>query len=72
MLSFNSTNIGSVTPLGLYASYLLAGSGNIWVGMAFFVITCVCFFLCIASLCRLAINYRRHRKFIDASAQGVQ
>lgn len=72
MLSFNSTNIGSVTPLGLYAGYLLAGSGNIWAGAALLAVTCLCFFLSMSSICRLIINYRRTGPFISASARNVQ
>lgn len=67
MLSFNSANISSVTPLGLYAGYLLVGSGNIWVGAALLGVTCLSFFLTIGSLCRLIINYRRTRPFIGTS-----
>jgi len=60
MLSFNSTGIGSITPLGLYAGYLLTNSGNIWVCTAFLVVTACCFFLSMSSLCRFIINnYRR-------------
>lgn len=59
MLSFNSTGIGSITPLGLYAGYLLASSGNIWIGAAFLAVTCFTLFLSGSFLCRLVINYRR-------------
>jgi hypothetical protein len=60
MLSFNSTNIGSVTPLGLYAGYLLVGSGNLWVGAAFLLVSVLCFFISMSALCRFIINVRRH------------
>ena len=50
----------------------LAGSGNVWVGAAFLVVTCLGFFLSMGSLCRLVINYRRTAPFISASAPGVQ
>lgn len=60
MLSFNSTGIGSITPLGLYASYLLATSGNWWIGAAFLAVTCFSVFLSLSFLCRLVINCRRH------------
>lgn len=59
MLSFNSTGLGSVTPLGLYAGYLLAASGNMWIAGLFLVLTCLSVFLTTSYLCRLVINYRR-------------
>ncbi len=59
MLSFNSTGLGSVTPLGFYASYLLAASGNVWIAAMFLALTCLSVFLTTSFLCRLIINYRR-------------
>ncbi len=59
MLSFNSTGLGSITPLGFYAGYLLAASGNLWIAGLFLALTCLSVFLTTSSLCRLVINYRR-------------
>jgi hypothetical protein len=61
MLQFNSTGLGSVSPLGFCAGYLLASSGNLWIATLFFAVTCLSFFLTACALCRLIINYRRER-----------
>jgi hypothetical protein len=61
MLQFNSTGLGSVSPLGFYVGYLLAASGNLWIAGLFFAVTCLSVFLTACSLCRLIINYRRRR-----------
>ncbi len=60
MLQFNSTGLGTVTPLGFYAGYLLAASGNLWIAGLFLAVTCLSVFLTSCSLCRLVLNCRRH------------
>jgi hypothetical protein len=72
MLSFNSTGIGSVAPLGFYAGYLLAASGNLWLAGFFLLLTCLSVFLTVSSLCRLVINAHRSRPFIGPSMAPIQ
>lgn len=72
MLSFNSMGIGSVAPLAVYAGYLLAVSGNIWIAGLFLALTCLSASLTTSSLCRLIINYRRARPFIGPSTARAE
>lgn len=68
MLNVNSVGLGgSVTPLGMYAGYLLLHSGNFWIASAFLALTGVYFFLVATTLCRYAINYRRNKQFFQNS-----
>ncbi|OGG52881.1 hypothetical protein A3H16_03380 [Candidatus Kaiserbacteria bacterium RIFCSPLOWO2_12_FULL_53_8] len=64
MLNFNGgTTISgtSLTPLGMYAGYLLMHSGNFWLAVCFLALTSIYFLIVITTLCRYIINYRRNR-----------
>ena len=63
MLNFNGgTGISgtSLSPLGMYAGYLLLQSGNFWVAVCFLVLTGLYFLIVVLTLCRYIINYRRN------------
>jgi hypothetical protein len=72
MLQFNSTGLGSVTPLGFYAGYLLAVSGNLWIAALFFAVTCLSVFLTACSLCRLMLNCRRPSSSLQQDARTLK
>lgn len=62
MLSFNgSTGIlgTSLSPLGMFAGYLLLHSGNSWIAIAFLFLTGLYLLIAVTTLVRYAINYRR-------------
>lgn len=62
MPHFNGGTVGigpSLSPLGMYAGYLLMRSGNHLIATCFLVLTIVCFVIVAATLCRYIINYRR-------------
>ena len=64
MLNFNGgTTISgtSLTPLGMYAGYLLLHSGNFWLAVSFFALTCAYLLIVLTTLCRYVINYRRNK-----------
>ncbi len=63
MINFNGGTVGlatSLSPLGMYAGYLLMHSGNYWMAISFLVLTCIYFGIIAATLCRYIINYRRN------------
>lgn len=51
----------SMTPLGVYAGYLLMHSGNIWLAACFLGLALLSFLLVACTVCRYIINYRRTR-----------
>ena len=56
----NSGMLGnSLSPLGLYAGYLLLHSGNLWLAVGFLGLSIVFLFLGLTTLCRFVINYHR-------------
>jgi hypothetical protein len=62
MLNFNGGTVGlgtSISPLGVYAGYLLLHSGNFWIAICFLGLTVTYFILMAAMICRYIINYRR-------------
>ena len=62
MINFNggSVSLGqSLSPLGLYAGYLLLHSGNFWLAICFLVLSGFYLVVVAASVCRYVINYRR-------------
>jgi Flp pilus assembly protein TadB len=64
MINFNGGTVSlgtSLSPLGMYAGYLLMHSGNYWVAISFLALTITYFVIVIATLCRYIINYRRTR-----------
>ncbi len=50
-----------MTPLGVYAGYLLLRSGNVWLALCFLVVTGLCFLVVLLMICRYIINYRRNK-----------
>ncbi len=63
MINFSGGTVSlgtSVSPLGMYAGYLLMQSGNFWLAIAFLALTGVYFFFMIASLSRYIINSHRN------------
>ena len=68
MLNFNGgTTIGatSLSPLGMYAGYLLMHSGNFWIALCFLALTGVYFLIVVTTLCRYIINYHRNKSTLD-------
>jgi hypothetical protein len=68
MFNFNGGTVGlgtSISPLGIYAGYLLMHSGNYWLAECFLVFTGVYFAIVVAMLCRYVINYRRTRHLLQ-------
>ena len=64
MFNFNGGAVGlgtSISPLGMYAGYLLMHSGNFWLAVCFLALSCVYFAISAAILCRYVINYSRTR-----------
>ena len=62
MINFNGGTVGlgaSISPLGMYAGYLLMHSGNYWMAISFLVLTGIYFTIVAATLCRYIINARR-------------
>ena len=51
----------SLTPLGLYAGYLLMNSGNFWVAVCFLLLTTLYFLIVVCMLSRYIINYHRNK-----------
>lgn len=73
MINFNGGSVAlgsSISPLGIYAGYLLLHSGNFWLAVCFLVLTGTYSFIVISTLCRFIINYRRnaHRLALEAGA----
>ena len=67
MINFNGGTVGlgtSLSPLGLYAGYLLMHSGNFWLALSFLILTCGYFLIVAATLCRYVINYRRRARLV--------
>jgi hypothetical protein len=58
----------SFSALGMYAGYLLMQSGNFWIAVCFMVVTTVYFLITVCTLIRYAINYRRNKHILVASA----
>ena len=57
----------SLTPLGLYAGYLLMNSGNFWIALCFLALTTLYFLIVVCMLTRFIINYRRSRSLLRSS-----
>lgn len=69
MLNFNGGSVPlgtSISPLGIYAGYLLMQSGNVWLAIGFLALTTVYFVVMLAMLIRYAINYRRNYHLLHA------
>jgi hypothetical protein len=67
MINFNGGTVGlgtSLSPLGIYAGYLLVHSGNYWMAISFLALTVTYFGIIAATLCRYVINYRRNAHLI--------
>ena len=66
----NSTTFSgaSLSPLGIYAGYLLMHSGNFWVAVFFLAVTTLYFLITLTTLIRFCINYRRNREFLAVSS----
>jgi len=67
MINFNGGTVGlgtSLSPLGVYAGYLLMHSGNYWVAICFLVLTGIYFGIVAATVCRYIINYRRNAHLV--------
>ena len=63
MPNFNGGTVGlgtSLSPLGVYAGYLLMHSGNYWVAVCFLALSGISFLIIMAMLCRYTINYYRN------------
>lgn len=58
----------SLTPLGLYAGYLLMNSGNFWVAVCFLGLTTIYFLIVVCTLTRYIINYRRNKHLLHSRA----
>ena len=54
----------SLTPLGLYAGYLLMNSGNFWVAVCFLLLTTLYFLIVVCMLSRYIINYHRNKHLL--------
>ncbi|MDO8514319.1 MAG: hypothetical protein Q7S50_02125 [bacterium] len=68
MLNFNGgTGISgtSLTPLGMYAGYLLMHSGNFWIAVCFLALTGAYLLIVITTLCRYVINYHRNKYILQ-------
>ena len=68
MLNFNGgTTISgtSLSPISMYAGYLLMQAGNFWLAVSFLALTVVYLLIVITTLCRYIINYRRNRYFLQ-------
>jgi heme/copper-type cytochrome/quinol oxidase subunit 2 len=68
MLNFNGgTTISgtSLSPLGMYAGYLLMQAGNFWLAVCFLALTVIYVLIVITTLCRYIINYRRNKQALD-------
>ena len=68
MLNFNGgTTIGgtSLSPLGMYAGYLLLQSGNFWIALCFLALTSIYLLIVITTLCRYIINYHRNKYLLN-------
>lgn len=65
MINFNGGTVGlgtSLSPLGLYAGYLLMHYGNFWLALCFLALTSAYLLLVLATMCRYFINYRRNKE----------
>ena len=60
----------SLTPLGIYAGYLLMNSGNFWVAMCFLLLTTAYFLIVLCTLTRYVINYRRNKHLLHLGTTG--
>lgn len=71
MLNFNGGTVGlgaSLSPLGMYAGYLLMHSGSYWIAVGFLALTSIYFLIVAATLCRYIINYRRNIRLMRSGA----
>lgn len=71
MVNFNGGTVSlgtSLSPLGMYAGYLLLHSGNFWIAICFLLLSGVLFLIGLSSLCRYAINLRRSRRLFAEAA----
>ena len=68
MINFNGGTVGlgtSISPLGVYAGYLLLHSGSPWVAVCFLILTSASIAIVLAMFVRYAINYHRNRKLFE-------
>lgn len=71
MVNFNGGTVSlgtSLSPVGMYAGYLLLHSGNFWLAICFLVLTGALFLIGLCSLCRFAINLRRNKHLFAEAA----
>ena len=69
MINFNGGTVGlgtSLSPLGMYAGYLLMHSGNFWLAVCFLALPSAYLLLVVAMLCRYIINYNRNKHLFRA------
>jgi uncharacterized SAM-binding protein YcdF (DUF218 family) len=62
MFNLNGGTVGfgtSISPLGMYASYLLMRSGSFIMAICFLILICIYLLIVVTILCRYIINYRR-------------
>lgn len=74
MIHFNGGTVSlgsSLSPLGMYAGYLLMQSGNFWLALCFLFLTALFFLIGLTALCRYAINFYRNRHLLLTSASHV-
>ena len=65
MINFNGGAVGlgnSLSPLGMYAGFLLMHSGNFWLAVCFLVLTSIYCLVLAAMLCRYCINFYRSKR----------
>lgn len=70
MIHFNGGTVSlgtSLSPLGMYAGYLLLHSGNFWLAVCFLALIGALFLVGLASLCRYFINLRRNTHLLVSS-----
>lgn len=70
MINFNGGTVSlgtSISPVGMYAGYLLLHSGNFWLALCFLVLTGALFLIGMAALCRYVINFHRNRHLLKSA-----
>lgn len=71
MIHFNGGTVSlgtSLSPLGMYAGYLLLHSGNFWLAVCFLALSGALFLVGLASLCRYFINLSRNKHLLVRSS----
>lgn len=70
MIHFNGGTVSlgtSLSPLGMYAGYLLLHSGNFWLAVCFLTLAGALFLAGLASICRYFVNLRRNKYLLVRS-----